>query len=182
MRWSQGTARRCSGRVVALLILLGCAEFAGCRRGPAAPSNPPSNPPSESASPVRWVTQRASLEADDFRLEVNGTTFRGNAVPSRLHSDPGNATYCTLEVEWLEQGREMRMNIYFDSDRLSWWSNEIRSYNGKSPGNWVYYRGTFFRSPLGQGFQTGDLTLTSTPETAESARLSVKNLRVTAFK
>ena len=46
-------------------------------------------------------------------------------------------------------GVEMRLNIYFASDGHDWWANEIRTYNGKSPGDWIEYTGTFFRTPLG---------------------------------
>jgi hypothetical protein len=162
-------------QIAAVLAVLACAGCAGCSY-PVGPSS--------INSPVNWTTSRVSLEADDLWLEIDGVTFRANVAPSnvRLHSDPGTPTYCTLEVTWFEHDVEMRVYLYFTAGQGAWWSDEVRTYNGKRSNNWVYYRGDFFRSPLGGSYTASALTLRSTNATRDVGFLSFKNLRLRAFK
>ena len=62
----------------------------------------------------------------------------------------------------------MRYFIYFNADSSNWWSEEMRTYNGQQPyGDWLFYYGTFFKSPIGKVF-TGNLDLSNDP--ADSIR------------
>jgi hypothetical protein len=112
------------------------------------------------ADPVSWETGRVVLSADAFEIEAGTKNFFAQNTPVDLHSDPGNATYWTFEATWLESGVEMRLNLYFAADNAHWWVNEIRTYNGAAQGDWIYYKGTFFKTPIGQQFQ-GDVSLES---------------------
>ncbi len=163
----------CVRRLVFTVAILFCVGCAGC-------SYPQS--PSSINSPVSWTTSRVSLEADDMWLDIDGVVYRGNVTPSFLHSDPGDATYCSLEITWLEHGQEMRLFLYFGSDRGAWWSPEVRTYNGKKSNDWLYYRGEFFRTPLGSTFTSSTLTLRPTSAAGSQAFLNFKNLRLRAFK
>jgi hypothetical protein len=135
---------------------------------------------SQDGNAVSWSTTRASLEADDFSIVVDGKTFTAQDVDVDAQSDPGDTQNCTLELIWQEQGVEMRLFIYFEADGTNWWSDEVRTYNGKaSPDeDWVYYIGTFFQTKLGETF-TGDIDLQST--SGGTGTVHFKNLRLQAF-
>jgi hypothetical protein len=115
---------------------------------------------------INWETNSATLSADNFYITANGKTFYGksdpNTPPMSILSDPGNPTYTSLEVMWVEQGVQMRLFIYFTSDGKQWWSEEFRTYNGQPQGDWIYYYGDFFRSALGTPYSARTLDLTST--------------------
>ena len=106
----------------------------------AAPSGDPQ---------VVWKTEVVALVAQDFSIDVGGKTFRAIVPGVQVSSDPGTATYRTLEATWRENGAEMRVNMYFGGDAGAWWVDEIRIYDGKTPGEWLTTRGTFFKSPVG---------------------------------
>ena len=112
----------------------------------------------EQNNPIAWQTNRASLMVDDFYITANGARYLGNGA--QLSSDPGDPTYATFESKWMENGREMRLYIYFQADSTHWWANEIDTYDGQLQGDWVTYKGRFFESPLGQPFN-GNLDLAS---------------------
>ena len=164
------------GRAWRILLTVTVLCLVGCGKSPSPTG------PSSTDSPVNFTTSRVSLFADDFRLEIDGVVYRGNTLISRLTSDSGNPTYCTLEVYWIEHDVQMRLFIYFNADQGSWWSNEIRTYNGKKSGDWVYYRGEFFKTPLGGTFTADALALRTTGATSEKGLLTFKNLRLQAFK
>jgi hypothetical protein len=125
-----------------------------------------------------------ALTADDFRLGVNDLEFGVDVQPTRLTSDPGDRNYWTLEVEWTEHEVEQRLNMYFGSDGTDWWVDEIRTYDGYDPGEWVYAYGPFFKSPLGEAFEGDvqvDLLGTGRPDDRENlvpAVLSFTGLRL----
>jgi hypothetical protein len=98
----------------------------------------PTPTPSAGTS-VNWATSYALFQADGFYITANGKTYYGNSPDVQVHSDAGSPTYTTLEVTWHENGDEMRMYIYFHSDGYTWWTDEIRTYNGQNPGDWIYY-------------------------------------------
>lgn len=125
-----------------------------------------------------WGTQMASLEADDLTIEVGGRTFRPPASV-QVHSDPGSATYRTLEFSWLDGGVEMRLNVYFGADDVSWWVDAVRTYDGTAPGDWVYYVTPQIRAGLGQGFE-GDVDVMGIGLHG-IGRLRVSDLRLSAF-
>ena len=95
------------------------------------------------ANAVNWTTPTVALSAHNFYIIANGQLFTAqNASNFTLTSDPGSATYTTLEATWMENGTEMRLFIYFGADSTNWWIKEMRTYNGNQPGDWFYY-GTF---------------------------------------
>lgn len=111
--------------------------------------------------PVSWNTDYASFTANDFYIETNGQKFYG--VPDQnttmsIHSDPGSSTYTTLETIWQENGTEMRVFMYFNYTPNQFWKlYELRTYNGKTPGNWLYYEpvdqnGNLFQHSLGMAY------------------------------
>lgn len=92
-----------------------------------------------SVNKITWSTPQVSLGADNFYIMVNGKKFLGSTNVS-LHSDPGNSKYTTLEAIWQENGVEMRMNMYFSYEEGKFWKlTELRTYNGRTPGDWIYY-------------------------------------------
>jgi hypothetical protein len=110
-------------------------------------------------NPVAWRTSTVSLTADDFWIVADGKRFTSKVAAVDVHSDPGWATYTTLEITWEELGREMRLCIYFRADPTGWWSDEIRTYNGQTTNSdWLYYTGTFFKSAIGAAYR-GDVDL-----------------------
>jgi hypothetical protein len=109
---------------------------------------------------VGWKTEVVDLRATDFWIDVAGKRFHGTPR-MQVSSDPGDATYRTLELTWQEHGAEMRVNIYFGGDATTWWIDEIRTYDGtaQSP-DWLYYRAPKIRAPLGQAWE-GNVELVS---------------------
>ena len=94
---------------------------------------------------VSWQTPVAQLTATQFWIEVDGMRFTapGGVV---VHSDPAG----TLEMTWQERGVEMRMNLYFESDGTGWTVREIRTYDGRTRGNWIYYESLSYRAATGE--------------------------------
>ncbi len=134
--------------------------------------------------PVSWQTDTVSLAADDFYIYTNGLYYNANSnnvSNFRVSSDPGSPNYTTLEITWQEDGKEMRLYIYFKADGSKWWSEEIRTYNGRDPGDWAYYHGSFFNRPLGATY-TGDFSIVSDTTSEFSGKLYFKNLRLQAFR
>ena len=124
-------------------------------------------------------TRQVALTADAVTIKAGGKEFV-TVSPVSVRGDPGMPNeYTTLELTWQEHGVEMRLFIYFSSDGGQWWSNEIRTYNGAASGDWITYKGDFFRRPLGQPF-TGDFTV-ATPDPAVGS-LHFSNLRLEAFR
>ncbi|MBV9952026.1 MAG: hypothetical protein JO291_08755 [Acidimicrobiia bacterium] len=141
-------------------------------------------PPAGNA--VDWSTPLSTFTANDFRIEAAGRTFDGHAPGTVVHNDPGRVDHSmTFEREWDEDGIEMRLYIYFQSDGTDWWSNEIRIRNGsRSDPEWVTFDGDFFRSRLGRAFD-GDLDLPSDADTVDDedgpATMHIAGLHLEAF-
>ena len=73
--------------------------------------------PTPAGASVNWQTPYAYFRADNFRIVANGKTFYANvSSPISVRSDPGSPAYTSLEVIWQENGVEMRLFIYFNSD------------------------------------------------------------------
>lgn len=138
----------------------------------------------DAGSAIDWDSGRAHLQADSFRVEAIGT-FRGQpdtvdgAPAMRVKGDPGSPTYRTLEVEWQEQGVPMRLYIYFAADETHWWVTEMRTYDGSTRGEWVYYHGDRFRTPRGESF-VGRFEAAGTDGRVPGS-LRIEGLRLTAF-
>ena len=128
-------------------------------------------------STVRWKTDVVSLECADFYIVANGQTFNAAVDQVDVHSDPGDESYCTLELTWQESGVEMRLNMYFRADGSKWWADEIRTYNGQVEGDWIYYTGPSFETNLGEAF-TGSIEILNESPTS---RIHFGNLNLQAF-
>lgn len=135
-------------------------------------------------NPIKWSTPQVYLQADDFYIIANGEKYFGKDSSIRVTSDPGNATYTTLETQWQENGREMRLYIYFNADNQKWWSPEIRTYGGSPPENWIYYYGHFFETPLGSEYKDKFVLICSDSQknNENSGNIHFKNLRLQAFR
>jgi hypothetical protein len=151
---------------VAIVAVVGLTALAGR----------PTQPPGVGAGDtVRWQTEVVSLEATDFFIEAGGQRYLGAPGAMSVRSDPGDLTYWTLEVAWREHGREMRLNFYFAADERDWWVSEVRTYDGRDPADWIYYKGVFFKRPLGQAF-AGDIDVSSS--LPFPGRLAFRDLRL----
>jgi hypothetical protein len=126
---------------------------------------------------ISWETSRVSLKADDFYIIADEEYFYADVNDVDLKSDPGNDEYFTLEVEWKENNVEMRLFIYFSADQYNWWSGEIRTYDGKEDGEWIYYTGEFFKTGLGNTF-TGNVDIYSDEENEYTGQIHFKGLQL----
>lgn len=135
-----------------------------------APTPAPSATPTNTVAPtvtttpqfpvnnhIDWNTNTVSLHADNFYILADGKLFTAQTADLQIHSDPGWETYTTLEAIWHEQGVEMRLFIYFGVHSGTWWMDETRTYNGRNPGDWIYF------APVG-GNSTGFPLIASTFE------------------
>ncbi len=151
-----------------------CVKPDGSSRCPPMPPTPPPLSPTQAPWPaINWTTPYAYLQAGEITITANGKTFTGKSTGMMtVVSDPGNPNYTTLEVTWTENNVEMRMFIYFHADTVTtpppyrrWWVDEIRTYNGNSPGDWIYYHRPQLSSMaiMGMGipFVTDDLVITT---------------------
>lgn len=90
-------------------------------------------------NPIVWETPYASLKSSDFYIRIGGQKFYGQE-PISVRSDPG-LDRTTLEMTWQEKGVEMRLFLYFQKAANNMWElYEMRSYNGQSQGDWIYYQ------------------------------------------
>ena len=112
-------------------------------------------------NPVAWTTPSVTLAAADFWIIADGERYGDDRAELEVHSDLGSPTYTTLELVWREREREMRFFIYLYADPTSWWSAEMRTYDGQPAGDWLFYNGAlFFKSPIGQVYRH-DVDLTN---------------------
>lgn len=142
------TATAVSAVAAVIVVVLVWTVAMGTR--PRDPSMAGSGHPAHS-----WRTQLAVLEADDLAIEVAGRAFSPPA-DAAVHSDPGSSTYRTLEMSWHDAAVEMRLYVYFAADDGSWWVSAVRTYDGNTPGDWIYYLTPNIRASLGQAW-TGDV-------------------------
>jgi hypothetical protein len=120
--------------------------------------SPPTTRPGGSQQDLSWGTQMATLAADRLTVEVGGRTFVAPRDMDYIHSDPGSSSYRTLELAWHVGGTEMKVSLYLGADTSSWWIQHIRTYDGREPGDWIFYLGPSFRMPLGESYAgTADL-------------------------
>jgi hypothetical protein len=134
-----------------------------------------------SGNAISWETNVVHLTSEDFYIEADGMQYLGDVGDVHVHSDRGWSTYCTLELEWLEHGKEMRLFIYFTADTTHWWADEIRTYDGQFPdGDWIFYTGIFFKSELGSAF-IGDVDPASDPGNDFEGRIHFGGLELQPF-
>lgn len=154
-----GSSRPSAGALLVAAVLLALAVVAGSATVGALLNQRPILPGIERPD-IRWTTEVVDLQAVDFWIETAGKRFRGT-VPVSVNSDPGDATYRTLELTWHEYGAEMRVNIYFGGDATHWWITEIRTYDGaRASPDWLFYEVPDIRARLGQAW-TGSVDLRS---------------------
>jgi hypothetical protein len=139
------------------LWLIGCGFGVGCSSTAGMLAD------GGQKNPVSWMTETVTLTASDFWIVADGQVYGKDRAGLDIHSDPGSPTYTTLELTWTERGNPMRFFIYLHADPSHWWSDEMRTYDGQSDGDWLFYRGTYFSAPIGQTFH-GDLDLTNAAE------------------
>jgi hypothetical protein len=132
------------------MIIVVAISAAGWRSVTSVPGAP--------ARTFSWQTQMATLSADQLTIEAGGRTFEAPRDVDYVISDPGGASYRTLELAWHDDGIEMRLNLYLAADANDWWVTQVRTYDGRDPGDWIYYLGPLIRAPLGEAF-TGDVDL-----------------------
>ncbi len=90
-------------------------------------------------NPINWSTPYASLNSKNFFIRIKDKKFYGQE-PIRISSDPG-VDRTTLEAIWQESGVEMRLFMYFQKKENNMWEMyELRTYNGESQGDWIYYK------------------------------------------
>lgn len=153
-RGSGGTGRWLG--LVAVGAVLAAALGAGVLGAGGSATTAPGGP----GNAVHLKTEVVDFQADDFWIEANGERFTADTPELAVSSDPGNATYRTLEATWREHDVEMRLNLYFGGDASSWWVTEIRIYDGTPQGEWLGWRGTWFLAPVGAAW-AGDLDLSA---------------------
>lgn len=123
--------------------------------------------------PINWKTDTITVSADEFYIVANGSYYIPNAA-LKLTSDPGNEQYTTLEASWLDGTKEMRLNLYFAADENHWWVSEVRTYNGNTPGDWIYYSDNKIQAPIGSQFKKhGEYTLD-----CQFGQVYFKNLKI----
>lgn len=135
--------------------------------------------PSAGVSPAFfWDSGVVSLAADEARITAGGRQYLVDPGPISVRSDPGSETYQTLELEWQEHGREMRLYLYLRADGERWWLDEVRTRDGRAPAEWVTYPGPLLWAALGEPW-TGDIERTS-PDGQDGFRL--EGMRLEAFR
>lgn len=165
------TTWRRVGVVAAALLALSLAALAAAilltREPPALRG--------DAAKSIVWQTDAVTLAADALAIDAAGIRFTGVGQAIAIHGDPGDREYWTLELEWVEQGVEQRLYLYFAADETAWWIKEIRTYDGGKAGGgeWATYPpGPYARTPIGRVW-VGDLDVTGT------GRLGPVHLRLT---
>lgn len=141
---------------------------------------PPCPPEWEPADPsIVWDSGSVRLEADAIEMR-SGDCFFAGVGPTGIHSDPGDPTYRTLEIEWQEQGAGASLNIYFAADETHWWITEIRTPTGEfhDHPSLPYHLSEMFKTPRGEAFE-GDVRLEQ--GLGMPGTLIIDGLRLTAF-
>ncbi len=117
------------------------------------------------------------FQASGLAIDAGGQQFALDPATATVVSDPGDPTYRTLEWTWTQHGVQMRLNLYLASDGIRWWASEVRTYDGRQPGNWLSAAGTFFERPLGTAYDGPvDLTLPDAKAGTGIGRLRIDRL------
>lgn len=130
---------------------------------------------------VFYATNSVILKADDFVIKANGKEFRPKGKVVSVHSDPpefGENQKTTLELIWDDGGVEMRTFLYFSYVKSTnvWTLDETRTYNGKTPGDWLFY---YSNTPISMNMfqQPYKKTLDLTSNNG-LGRLTIKNMEL----
>lgn len=134
---------------------------------------------------IAWDSGSVRLEADALEIRAGDKVFTGQA-PYRVHSDPGDPTRRTLEVEWTEDRLQQRLYIDFAADERDWWVTGIRTYDGETKADWLVYdddSSLLLATPRGEAYE-GDLQVSGESERDDRdirGELVITGLRLTAF-
>ena len=124
------------------------------------------------------------LEADALEIRAGDAVFTGQG-PYAVHSATGELRR-TLEVEWVEDGIEQRLYMFFAADDLDWWVTEVRTRDGYQNADWITYDDAdlLLATPRGKSY-VGDLHLRNGRSDREGhpdgGELSIEGLRLAAF-
>jgi hypothetical protein len=159
---------------VLLIVALGASVFVGAGSGEGADTAPVGRA-------VHWTTPVVDLVADDLWIEAAGRVW----VPPddtlmKVSSDPGDRSRWTLELAWAADDVEMRMNLYFASDGTKWRIDEVRTFDGRGPGDWLESAAPVAEAPLGAAF-AGDIAVELADRTGPNqgpGRLVIRGLRL----
>jgi len=112
------------------------------------------------ARPEHFEVGRVEWTSGGHSVDVGGVSSTG--AFGTISGDPGSPSYATAELTWFEHGVERRINVYFASDGVNWFADEIRTYN-ELGNDWNYYRAgaPYFVTPVGQAFEASCVDLTS---------------------
>ena len=157
MRAPRRRAPIATAAAAAALVVAAGVVAAQHRAEPPAVATVPAPP---AAPAFHFATPTVVMDADSVEVITTDRTWTPTA-DLVVEGDPGMPNeYTTLELTWHDGGIEQRIHVYFTSDGVDWWANEIRTFDGQPQPEWVepVALGEFFRSPLGTAF-VGDLDL-----------------------
>lgn len=167
-----------------------CKEGSACIQMMPAPYCRPVPTPTSTPRPINqvsWRTSAATLDADDFEISITR-----NGVVKKYHARSGNVTVHsdmnplnpTLELSWTENDTPMRLFVYFTNVGSAWRVNEIRTDDGSSTGEWIYYRNFGIKSLYNEIFISPEFSITSSDRgslqdgAVVSGTIMFKNLRM----
>ncbi len=129
-------------------------------------------------SGIQWKTSTTSLRGDTFSVQVNGKKF--DAQDSSVFvQGSGTQTEATLEASWTEQNTEMRVFLGLTYAPGDYWRiTELKTYDGKNPGNWIIYPG-FVGNESGKPYINPVFDLRSKDG---KGRIQLRNMRLDAFQ
>jgi hypothetical protein len=153
--------------------------------GPDATLAPPTTTPwiqpfveTDPAKRLQWPSTSVVFEADDLRIKARGKTFRGVISAEFVQSWAGESSR-DYDIMWLEHGRDMRLDISFDSDGSDYWISEWLVYDGTKNPEWVTFKGPLYKTPLDEPMEA-DVRLTK-GKGKDKLELRVDGMRIHAF-
>lgn len=134
-----------------------------------------------SVNPVIWKTAYNEFSSSDFYIQVGETRFLGSENV-RVSSDPG-LDRTTIEIDWTENGIQMRLYVYFEKiENGMWRMYDLRTYNATGS-DWIYYQtidsiGNPVKSLVGQRSYADERIFLSKDG---NAKIYCKDCSLTAF-
>ncbi|MBP9700695.1 hypothetical protein KBD71_05450, partial [Candidatus Woesebacteria bacterium] len=126
---------------------------------------------------INWKTTSTTLRGDSFAIQVNGKTFDAQDTTVSVQGSRLD-TLSTLEASWLENNTEMRVFMSLSYAPGDFWRvTELKTYDGKTPGNWISYPG-FVGNESGKPYSNPVFDLRSKDG---KGRIQLRNMRLDAF-
>lgn len=126
---------------------------------------------------INWKTSSTMLRGDSFAIQVNGKTFDAQDTSVSVQGS-GSQTAATLEASWIENNTEMRVFMTLSYAPGDFWRvTELKTYDGKTPGNWITYPG-FVGNDSGKPYSNPVFDLRSKDG---KGRIQLRNMRLDAF-